>query len=116
MLSSDKNIESLGRLIETLKDYIGLQAEYLKLDVVEKFVRLATVLAVGAIMLVLALAVVFYLSFAMVYWLEPATGVACAFAIVAAVLLLLLLIVYALRKPLIMKPLVKFIASILLSK
>ena len=40
MLSSDKNVESLARLIETLKDYIGLQKEYLKFDVIDKLVRL----------------------------------------------------------------------------
>ena len=34
MLSSDKNIESIARLVETLKDYIVLQKDYLKYDVV----------------------------------------------------------------------------------
>lgn len=116
MLSSDKNVESLARLIETLKDYIGLQKEYLKFDVIDKLVRLITALSLTIIMFVLVFAVLFYLSFAMVYWISPVTGTACAFAIVAAMLLALLIIIFSLRKPLITRPLIRFITGILLSK
>ena len=42
MFSNDKNVETIGQLIEVLKHYIGLQSEYLKLDVVDKVVRLLT--------------------------------------------------------------------------
>ena len=38
MFSSDKNVETIGQLVETLKHYIGLQKEYVKLVVVMKFV------------------------------------------------------------------------------
>ena len=31
MFSSDRNIEIIGKLIETVKHYLGLQAEYAKL-------------------------------------------------------------------------------------
>ena len=40
MLSSDKNVETIAQLIEVLKHYLGLQTEYLKLDVIDKVVRL----------------------------------------------------------------------------
>ena len=40
MLSSDKNVETIAQLIEVLKHYLGLQTEYVKLDVVDKVVRL----------------------------------------------------------------------------
>lgn len=116
MLSSDKNVESLARLIETLKDYIGLQKEYLKFDVIDKLVRLITALSLAIIMFVLVFAVLFYLSFSVVYWISPVTGMAGAFAIVAAMLLVLLIIIFALRKPLITRPLIRFITGILLSK
>ena len=42
MFSNDKNVETIGQLVETIKHYIGLQKEYLKLDVVDKVVRLLT--------------------------------------------------------------------------
>lgn len=116
MLSSDKNVESLARLIETLKDYIGLQKEYLKFDVIDKLVRLITALSLAIIMFVLVFAVLFYLSFSVVYWISPVAGMAGAFATVAAMLLVLLIIIFALRKPLITRPLIRFITGILLSK
>lgn len=36
MFSNDKNVETIGQLVEVLKHYIGLQSEYMKLDVVDK--------------------------------------------------------------------------------
>ena len=49
MLSSDKNIETIAQLIEAVKSYLGHQAEYLKLDMVDKVVRVLT----GAALLLL---------------------------------------------------------------
>ena len=40
MFSNDNNVETLARLIERFKHYIGLQTEYVKLDIIEKMVRL----------------------------------------------------------------------------
>ena len=42
MLSSDKNVENIAQLIEVLKHYLGLQTEYVKLDAIDKVVRLVT--------------------------------------------------------------------------
>lgn len=115
MFSSDKNVESLAQLIEVLKDYIGLQKEYLKFDVTEKLVRLIAALTLAVIALVLVVATLFYLSFAAVYWMAPATGLATAFAIVGAFFAITLAVVMALRKPLVERPLIRAVASILLS-
>ena len=41
MLSSDKNVASIAELVEALKQYVGLQKEYLELNVIEKIVKLA---------------------------------------------------------------------------
>lgn len=114
MLSSDKNVESIAKLVETLKDYIILQKNYLKYDVVEKLVRLSAALLLSFIIFGLVLAVVFYLSFALVYTLAPATGIAGGFAIVGGIYLLLLFLAYYKRKAWIEKPLVRMLASILL--
>ena len=114
MLSSDKNVESVAQLITVLKDYIGLQKEYLKFDVVDKLVRLVTALTLSIILFILVIAILFYLSFATVYWMAPHTGVACAFAIVAAFFFLLLCLVFSFRKQWIERPLVRFMANTLL--
>ena len=47
MFSNDRNIETIAQLIEVLRHYIGLQSEYVRLDVIEKVVRLLTVITVA---------------------------------------------------------------------
>jgi len=115
MLSSDKNVESIAQLIEVLKGYIGLQKEYLKLDVIEKFVRLITALTLAVVLVILGIAFLFYLSFAVVFWLEPMTGKALAFFLMSLIFLLLLIFVFFNRKAWIERPLVRFLADTLLN-
>lgn len=115
MLSSDKNVESLAQLVENLKRYVGLQGEYLKLNVVDKMVRLIMALTLAVVFVILGVAVLFYLSFALVYWLEPLTGTALAFFLIAMLFLGLLLMVFIFRKSWIERPLVRFLADLLLN-
>ena len=115
MFSSDKNVESIAQLIEVLKDYIGLQKEYLKLDVIDKIVRLVTALALTVVLVILGIAVLFYLSFAVAYWLTPLIGTGWAFFLIALAFLVLLLLVFIYRKPWIERPLVRFLADTLLN-
>jgi len=116
MLSSDKSVETIAQLIEVLKHYLGLQAEYVKLDVIDKVVRLltATALAIVFFAIIIAVLLLFFLAFA--FWVSAFTGLASAFFIVAAIHLLLFLIIVYFRTPWIEKPLVRFLAGLLLSK
>ena len=98
MFSSDKNVESIAQLVESVKSYVGLQGEYLKLDVIQKVVRLVTALTLAIVLLLLGIAFLFYLSFACVYWLEPLTGTALAFFLVALFFLMLFILVFINRK------------------
>ena len=115
MLSSDKNVENIGQLVQLLKNYVELQKEYLKLDVIDKIVRLITALTLTIVLLLLGIAVLFYLSFACVYWLEPLTGTGLAFFIIAVLFLVLLILVFLNRKTWIERPLVRFLADVLLN-
>lgn len=115
MLSSDKNVESIIELIEAIKDYIVLKKEYLKYDVVEKLVKLATALVVGIIMVILFSGLLLYLSFSAVYLLTPYLGEAGGFAAIAAVYLLIIILVLINRKSWIERPLVRLLADILLN-
>ena len=115
MLSSDKNVENIGQLAQLLKKYVELQKEYLKLDVIDKIVRLITALTLTIVLLLLGIAFLFYLSFACVYWLEPLTGTALAFFLIALFFLALLVIVFMNRKTWIERPLVRFLADVLLN-
>lgn len=114
MLSSDKNVESIAQLVESVKNYVGLQGEYLKLDAIQKIVRLVTALTLTIVLLLLGIAFLFYLSFACVYWLEPLTGTALAFFLIALFFLALLILVYLNRRTWIERPLVRFLANVLI--
>ena len=108
MLSSDKSVETIAQLIEVLKNYIGLQKEYVKLDVIDKVVRLVTAIAIAITFIILGIAVLLFLSFAIVHWLE-------AYFLVAAMYLVVLVMVIAFRKSWIERPLVRFLANVLLN-
>jgi hypothetical protein len=115
MFSNDKNIETIGQLIEVLKHDIGLRVEYTKLDVIGKVARLLT--SIGMMMLIGGgiVLILFSLSLAAGYALASWLGnMPIAFCIVAGVDLLLLLLVIVFRHEWIERPLVHFLANLLL--
>lgn len=116
MLSSDKNVETIAQLIEVLKHYLGLQSEYVKLDVIDKVVRLLTAAALAVLFFLIIMAVLMYCSFAIAFWLAAYIGMAKAFFIVSGLHLLLFILFIIFRKTWIEKPLVRFLAGLLLSK
>ena len=98
MFSNDHNIETIAQLVDTVKHYIKLQTEYARLDIVEKSVRIITALAIAALLGFLTALMLIYLSF----------------AIVAAFYFIILVLFLIFRKQWIERPLVKFLASLLL--
>ena len=116
MLSSDKNVETIAQLIEVLRHYLGLQTEYVKLDVIDKVVRLLTAAALAIIFFFIIIAVVMYFSISFAFWLASFTGTSLAFFIVGGLHLLIFILFFIFRKPWIQKPLVHFLAGLLLSK
>ena len=117
MFSNDKNVETIAHLIEVLKHYIGLQSEYVKLDVIEKIVRLLTVITIMVVFCTILLISLIYLSFAAVFALQTLVGsLIWAFLIVGGGYLLLLIFFILLRRSLIERPLVRFLGSLLMSK
>ena len=103
MFSNDRNIETIGQLVEVLKHYIELQKESMKLDVVEKIVHLITAVTISAIIVVLVILALIYLSFA-------------AFSIVGCCYLFMLILCVIFRHQWIEKPLVRFLAQLFFSK
>lgn len=116
MLSSDKNIQSVTQLIEAIKDYIGLEKQCMKFDIIEKLVRLSMALILFMLVFVLSVGVLFYLSFALIYWLAPEIGWVSSYLIVAAIFLILLITVVCKRRTLIERPLTRLFADIFLTK
>lgn len=116
MLSSDKNVETIAQLVEIVKHYLGLQTEYLKLDVIDKLVQLIKALVLAVVFFLIIMAVVLYFSFAMAYWLATYIGPVAAFFIVGIIHLFFFLLIVIFRKSWIERPLVHFLANLLMSK
>jgi hypothetical protein len=115
MLSSDKNVETIAQLAEVIKHYLGLQKEYLKLDIIDKLVSLLTAMALAIVFILITVAVVLYFTLALAFWLACYTGYTAAFFIVGGIHLLLLFLFIINRKSWIERPLVRFLANLLMS-
>ena len=116
MFSSDKNIDIIGRLIETARHYVGLQSEYLKLGAIDKTVRLITALIIVAVMALIIILVLIFLSLAATVAIAGAVGYGWAFCIVGALFFVAFIIFLLFKKQLIEKPLVKFLTTLLMEK
>lgn len=115
MLSSDKNVESIAQLVEMLKEYVGLHKEYLKLDVIDKVVRLLTATALAIVFFLLIIAILLFLSLAIAEWLSTYIGSTGAYFAIAGLHLAMLILVTIFRKSWIERPLVQFLANLLMS-
>lgn len=116
MLSNDKNIENVARLVDTLKEYISLQKDSLRLSATEKIIRLLTVFILFLILSFFFLLIVVFLSFAAAAWLSTFMSLSMAFLCVTGAYALLFTIVYNKRHSWIQQPLVRIIANILTSE
>lgn len=114
MFSNDQNIETIAQLAEKVKHYLGLQTEYIKLDVIEKVVKLITAIAIFSVIAIITIFVTIFLSFALAHALSPLVGTALGFVIVAIIYLAILALVMINRKAWIERPVVKFLAEILI--
>ena len=109
MLSSDKNVENIAQLIEVLRHFLELQTEYGKLTIIDKVVRLLTALALAILFVILIVAVLMFFWLGTAYWLSGFIGLTASFFAV------LLTMFFVFRKSWIERPLVKFLANILMS-
>ena len=107
----------LTRLLTSLRSYLGLQREYVMLELTEKLTRLLTVLILGAVLFVIGIIAVVFLGFALVELLRVVIG--CGWAaclIVTAVFVLLALLVYVKRRAWLLEPLAGAFTSIMLKE
>ena len=114
MLSSDKNVETIAQLIEAVKHYLGLQTEYVKLDVIDKVVRLMTTATLAFLLFLILIVVLLFASLGLTFWLSKHIGFTGAFLAVAALHTFVLLLIYAFRRPWIERPLVRYLARLLM--
>jgi len=116
MLSSDKNVESIAQLIEVVKHYLTLRSEYMKLDAIDKVVSLLKAATLAIVFFLIIVAVLMYFSFALAFWLATYTGAATAFLVIGGIHFIIFILFVIFRKPWIEKPLVRFLANLLLNQ
>lgn len=112
MFSSDKNIEIIGQLIKLVKHSIGLQGEYLKLDVMEKTVKIITAILLIAILTLIVVVILFFISLSAALAMGQFIGYPAAFGIVGAFYILVFILFVIFRKSWIEKPLIRFITKL----
>ena len=114
MFSNDKNIETISQLVQLIKHSIGLQGEYLKLDIMEKTVRIITALLLFAILTLIIIAILFFLSLSAAIAMGQAIGYPAAFGIIAAFYIIVFILFLSSRRSWIERPLIRFITSLLM--
>ena len=115
MLSSDRNIETIGQLIVEVKRYVDLQVKSMHIGLVSKVSRLASALVLAGLIVCMVAVVFIFLSFTLASVLGAWVGQSLGYLMVALLYLLLAFIVYIKRKSWIETPITRLIVSILLS-
>ena len=116
MFANDKTIDNLQNLFMEVKKYIDLQKDYVKLDITHKLTILLSTLILILVLIVLGMIALLYLSFTLVYILEPHVGgLTISYAIITGGILLMGILIYGLRKRLIIQPLTNFLVNLLLN-
>lgn len=117
MFSSDKNIETISRLISEIKRYIELRGKSLQIDFVCKLAVIASAMVLGLILFLLGGLAILFISNTAVATLTTVTGSAIAAnAIVVLVYLLLGTLIYAKRRTWIQAPIANFLANLFLGE
>ena len=111
-----ERIESLvTKLASSLQTYLGLQREYMMLELTEKLARLLTALILGAVMFVIGILTVIFLAFTIVAGLEWLTGSAMlSYGVVTLLFVGLAYLFYRMRNKWLSRPLTNFFTNLLL--
>jgi len=113
MFSDDRSSETLQQLVVEIKQYIALQKEYGKLELVEKLTVIVSTIAMLTIAVILGLMTLFYLLISLAYVLEPHVGgLKVSYAIIAGISLILIVITILLKKQLFVRPMIKFLTNL----
>lgn len=116
MFGNDNTIDNLQTLFNELKKYVELQKDYIKLDIVQKLTILISALVLILVIMILGMIALFYLSFMLVYILEPHVGgLTISYAIISGCILLLIAGIYFFRQRLIVHPLTRFLANLFIN-
>lgn len=105
-----------ARTAKDLRTYLSQRYDLLKLELLEKSSQLLSVVLSMLIVVVCALAVLIYLSNALISWLTLALNAGWAYTIVCGIFVLIIIIVIYNKDTLFVKPLIRKFSQILYSE
>lgn len=105
--------ERNDRTINDLKIYLTQRYDLLKLELLEKSSQILSVVLSIVIVVVCALAVLIYLSSALISWLTIALNAGWAYTIVCGIFILIIIFVLMTKDKLFIKPLIRKFSRIL---
>lgn len=113
----NKIAESIGELYGNFKVRINGQAEYVKLNLLEKGTQTTGMIVLGLIFFIMFLCILLMLCLALATWLYTYIGsYSLSFLATAGIVLVITLIIYLLREFLIMNPILRKLSGILEKK
>ena len=117
MNPEDKYTDNFRKLLEEAKRYLSLQKEYALMDTADKLTVILSTVAIAAVCIILGAMILFFLTFALAYWIGNITGnLSIGFISIAAFLLLMLFIVYQKRNAWIIQPLARMMVRLFVNK
>ncbi len=117
MFSNSKNIENIGRLFLEFKKYLELQKEFVKLDATEKTAVVFSAALIVAVILLLGSIALLFFAFAMAYYLgNVLESLSLGFCVIGAAVVIIALIFYSNRNRMVIQPIARFMANLILSK
>ena len=112
-----KYTDNFRNLLEEAKRYLSLQKEYALMDTADKLTVILSTVAIAAVCIILGAMILFFLTFALAYWIGNITGnLSIGFISIAAFLLLMLFIVYQKRNAWIIQPLARMMVRLFVNK
>jgi hypothetical protein len=107
--------DRVSSLSENVNEYLNLRLGLLKLTATEKLANLLSHLMISLILFVLIILILFFITFAFISWFGENAGPAWAGSLVAAGFYILAgILIYLLRYPLFINPLIAKISRVML--
>ena len=117
MNTEEKYTDNFRKLLQETKQYLNLQKEYALMDTADKLTVILSTVAIAAVCFVLGAMILFFLTFALAYWIGNLTGnLSLGFISIAVFLVLVLLITYSKRNAWIIQPLARMMIRLFVNK
>ena len=112
-----KGPQKFRKLLQETKHYLNLQKEYALMDTADKLTVILSTVAISAICFVLCAMILFFLTFALAYWIGNLTGnLSLGFISISALLAIILLIAFKKRNAWVVQPLARMMVRLFVTK